>query len=76
MNKSDHAAAYLRAGAEHLPPSARAAVHAAAECYDELRERLGKWDPADPTFGMVKQQKLDTWTPEVRARESALAAAQ
>ena len=72
MNRSDHAASYLRASAEHLPAPARAALESAAQCYDQLRARLGHWDPSDPSFGMVKQKKLETWTPEVRAREIAL----
>jgi hypothetical protein len=71
-NRSEHAGAYLRAQAQHLPAAARAPLAAAAERYDQVRERLGKWDPADPIFGMAKQQKVDSWTPEVRARESAL----
>jgi hypothetical protein len=71
-NRSEHAALYLRAQAQHLPAAAQAPLAAAAERYDQIRERLGKWDPADPTFGMAKQKKVDSWTPEVRARESAL----
>jgi hypothetical protein len=72
MNRSDHAASYLRANVQHLPAAAHAPLEAAAQCYDQLRARLGKWDPSDPSFGMVKQKKLETWTPEVRAREIAL----
>jgi hypothetical protein len=72
MNRSAHAASYLRASAEHLPAAAHAPLAAAAGRYDQLRERLGKWDPADPTFGMAKQKKVDSWTPEVREREMAL----
>jgi hypothetical protein len=72
MNRSEHAAAYLRANAEHLPPAVRSSLHEAAQRYDEVRERLGKWDAADPAFGMVKQKKVESWTPEVRARELAL----
>ncbi len=29
---------------------------------------LGSWDPSDPIFGMVKQQPLAAWTPDVRQR--------
>jgi hypothetical protein len=72
MNRSGYTASYLRANAEHLPAPARAPLEAAALCYDQLRTRLGTWDPSDPTFGMVKQKKLETWTPEVREREVAL----
>lgn len=72
MNRSEHAARYLRENAEHLPPAARPHLDAAAECYDRMRERLGPWDRSSPLFGFVKQQPLDTWTPEVRAREIAL----
>jgi hypothetical protein len=72
MNRSEYAASYLRANAEHLPAAAQTAIGAAAGRYDQLRERLGNWDPADPTFGMVKQKKVDSWTPEVRARELLL----
>lgn len=72
MNRSDHAASYLRANAEHLPAPAHAPLEAAAQCYDQLCARLGKWEPSDPTFGMVKQKKLETWTAEVREREIAL----
>jgi hypothetical protein len=72
MNRTDYAASYLRANVEHFSPPARAPIEAAAQCYDQLRERLGKWDPSDPSFGMVKQKKLESWTQEVRARELAL----
>ena len=72
MNRSDYAASYLRASAEHLPAVAYSPLEAAAQCYEQLRARIGNWDPSDPSFGMVKQKKLETWTPEVRAREIAL----
>jgi hypothetical protein len=72
MNRSDYAASYLRANTKHLPAAAHAPLEAAAQCYDQLRARLGSWDPSDPSFGMVKQKKLESWTPEVRAREAAL----
>jgi len=72
MNRSQHAARYLRANAEHLPAAAHAPLAAAAGRYDQIGERLGNWDPADPTFGMAKQKKVDSWTPEVREREMAL----
>lgn len=69
--RSKHAARYLRSAVEQLP-AAREALEEAAACYDAMRERLGAWDPADPTFGFVKQLKVESWTPEVRAREIAL----
>jgi hypothetical protein len=72
MNRSAYAASYLRANAEHFPVSAHAPLEAAARVYDELRARLGSWDPADPSFGMVKQKTLESWTPEVREREISL----
>jgi hypothetical protein len=72
MNRSGHAAKYLRDGAQHLPAAAHAPLEAAAACHDRARERIGRWDPADPAFGFVKQKRLDTWTPEVREREQAL----
>ncbi|HEU4579229.1 MAG TPA: hypothetical protein VFS67_13285 [Polyangiaceae bacterium] len=72
MNRSDYAASYLRANTKHLPAAAHAPLEAAAQCYDQLRARLGSWNPSDPSFGMVKQKQLESWTPEVRARETAL----
>lgn len=70
--RSQHAAKYLRAHAECLPVTSRGAIEDAARRYDELRERLGKWDTSSPMFGFVKQKKVDTWAPEVRAQEIEL----
>jgi hypothetical protein len=72
MNRSEHAARYLRENAEHMPEAARPRLEAAAQRYDRMRERLGKWDPGNPMFGYVKQKKLDSWTDEVRKQEIAL----
>jgi hypothetical protein len=72
MNRSEHAARYLRENAGHMPEAARPPLEAAAQRYDRMRERLGKWDPASPKFGYVKQKKIDTWTDEVRKEEMAL----
>ncbi len=69
QNRKRHAARYLRTNAEHLPSDAQQALEDAAACYDRLSDRLGTWDPADPTFGFVKQQPIESWTPEVRADE-------
>jgi hypothetical protein len=69
MNRATHAARYLRENAQHMPEAARPRLEAAAQRYDRMSERLGKWDPASPKFGYVKQKKLDTWTDEVRKEE-------
>ncbi len=72
MNRGEHAARYLRESAQHMPEAARPRLEAAAQRYDRMSERLGKWDPASPRFGYVKQKKLETWTDEVRKEEIAL----
>jgi hypothetical protein len=72
MNRSQHAARYLRSNAEHVPEAARPHLEAAAQCYDHMSERLGKWDTASPRFGFVKQKRIDTWTSEVQKDEIAL----
>ncbi|HYO94008.1 MAG TPA: hypothetical protein VER33_05820 [Polyangiaceae bacterium] len=72
QSRREHAAAYLRENADHLPEAARPHLESAAFCYDAAAERLGAWDASDPTFGYVKQKKLDTWTAEVRRKEIAV----
>jgi hypothetical protein len=72
MNRSEHAARYLRENAQHMPVAARPRLEAAACCYERMSEKLGKWDTASPHFGFVKQKKLDTWTEQVREEEIAL----
>jgi hypothetical protein len=69
QNRAGHAARYLRTA--DLGKGAAEALEAAAECYDRMAERLGRWDPADPRFGFVKQQPIASWTAEVRADEQA-----
>ncbi|WP_124543780.1 hypothetical protein [Piscinibacter terrae] len=74
MNHGGHAAKYLREGAHALgegTPASQALLEAAA-VYDQVAARIGRWDPADPAFGFVKQKGIETWTPEVRAKETAL----
>lgn len=70
--RKNHAAQYVRHAAAHLPGAARPHLEAAAACYDRAADRLGQWDPAVPTFGFVKQKKVDSWTPDVRRQEIAL----
>jgi hypothetical protein len=72
MNRGGHAARYLRDSARHLPAAAQAPLEAAAHCYDRAQERIGRWDPADPMFGFIKQKRPDSWTADVRQREIAL----
>ena len=72
MNRSEHAAKYLRESAQHLPEAARPRLEAAAQRYDRMRDVLGKWDAASPKFGFGKRQKLETWTESVRKEEIAL----
>jgi hypothetical protein len=72
QNRKGHAAQYLRDNAEHLPPVSRPALEEAASAYDRMSDRLGQWDPADPRFGFVKQQPLESWTPTVRDAEITL----
>jgi hypothetical protein len=72
QNRKGHAARYLRTNAEHFPEAARPGLEDAATCYDRMSDRLGGWDPADPKFGFVKQQPIESWTPAVREAELAL----
>jgi hypothetical protein len=72
QTRSQHAASYLRSALVHAPPAARAGLEAASGCYERVRARLGAWDTSSPTFGYVKQKKLESWTPEVVASERAL----
>lgn len=72
MNRSEHAARYLRENAAHMSAPARPRLEAAAQRYDRMGELLGKWDPGSPMFGYVKQKKIETWTDDVRRDEIAL----
>jgi hypothetical protein len=72
QNRKGHAARYLRTNAEHFPEAARQGLEDAATCYDRMSDLLGGWDPADPKFGFVKQQPIESWTGEVRSDELAL----
>ncbi|HWZ91119.1 MAG TPA: hypothetical protein VNW92_19795 [Polyangiaceae bacterium] len=71
-NRSRYAAEYLRKHAQHFSEKAGSELELAATAYDRCAARFGKWDTSNPTFGMVKQKKIDTWTPEVRAQEIEL----
>lgn len=69
ITRRDHAAAYLRQNARHLPEAARGHADAAAAVYEQAAAYLGRWDPADARFGYVKEKPVASWTPEVRASE-------
>ncbi len=71
-NRSGHAAEYLRKHVQYFPVGARAKLELARAEYQKAAARLGKWDSTSATFGMVKQQKFETWTGAVRSDEIAL----
>jgi hypothetical protein len=74
QNRTQHTERYLREALRHAPEAAHEGLEAASAEYQRVRERLGRWDPSNPTFGFPKQKKLDSWTPEVIAEERALLA--
>jgi hypothetical protein len=41
--------------AERFPAGAHDALEEAAVSYDRMADRLGRWDLADPKFGLGKQ---------------------
>ena len=71
-NRSRHALEYLRKHEQYFAPGPRAQLTLARQEYQKAATRLGKWDTGSATFGMVKQQKFEAWTPTVRGEEIAL----
>ncbi|MEM6393229.1 MAG: hypothetical protein AAF797_10685 [Planctomycetota bacterium] len=71
VTRRDHAVAYLRASAEHLPEGVQRHAEAAAGVYEETGQYLTRWDPADDRFGFTKGKPASAWTAEVRASEIA-----